>query len=270
MGKSLLAIALAGSRLILFDNREINSPVGGAALDAAITAQTISGRILGLTRFETDVPFNAVVVCTGNNISLQADASDRVVIARLESTVEKPAERDDWRIPGLLEFVRKRRGPLASAALTILKSFHCAGRPAPDPRPKLLGGFESWNDLIRYAVIWTVGFDPCATRGAAKSVDTTAVALPALVAGWADLCQACGAEALSTTQALKTLAESPGAHTDLHTLLSESTRDGRLPSPQHLGNTLGRVRGRVVAGKALDRTEIHGVNQWFVRTLPLQ
>jgi hypothetical protein len=28
---------------------------------------------------------------------------------------------------------------------------------------------------------------------------------------------------------------------------------------------LGRVRGRPVAGRSLDRTEIHGLYRWFVR-----
>ena len=265
MDKVTLALALGGTKMVLFDNQATGSPIGGAALDAVLTATTRSGRILGLSRFVTDVPFHATIFCTGNNVALKGDTLRRVVLCRLESPLERPEERDNFAVANLLADVRERRGDLAVAALTILRAYHVAGRPVPDPKPTPMGGFEAWVNLVRRAVHWVSDHDPCATKSEAKAADRTATQLPALIEGWAALCRSVGAEALSTAQALKALEESPGVHADLRTLLAESTKDGRLPSPQGLGNMLGRVRGRPVAGRALDRTEIHGLYHWFVR-----
>ena len=263
--KVTLALALGGTKMVLFDNQATGSPIGGAALDAVLTATTRSGRILGLSRFVTDVPFHATIFCTGNNVALKGDTLRRVVLCRLESPLERPEERDNFAVANLLADVRERRGDLAVAALTILRAYHVAGRPVPDPKPTPMGGFEAWVNLVRRAVHWVSDHDPCATKSEAKAADRTATQLPALIEGWAALCRSVGAEALSTAQALKALEESPGVHADLRTLLAESTKDGRQPSPQGLGNMLGRVRGRPVAGRALDRTEIHGLYHWFVR-----
>ena len=47
MEKMLLSVALAGDRFVLFDNVASGFSVGGSALDRALTARTIKGRILG-------------------------------------------------------------------------------------------------------------------------------------------------------------------------------------------------------------------------------
>ena len=265
MDKCTLAMALGGARLILFDNAATGAPVGGAALDAALTATTRSGRILGVSKFAQDVPFHAIVCCTGNNLGIRGDTLRRVVLCRLETAEERPEERDDFKIPDLLHHVRENRATLATAALTILRAYHVAGRPVPSPKPRAMGGFEGWTNLVRRAVHWATGHDPLATKSEAKSADRTAVTLPALIEGWDRLCREAQANSLSTTEALKALESNPGAHETLRTVLTESTKDGKLPSPQALGNTLGKVRGRPVAGRSLERTEAYGVNRWFVK-----
>jgi hypothetical protein len=151
-------------------------------------------------------------------------------------------------------------------ALLILRAYHVAGRPTPSPKPKPMGGFEGWSDLVRRAVHWASGCDPCATKAEAKSTDKTASQLPGLIEGWARLCRSAGADSLSVAQALKLLENHPSEHELLYALLTESTRDGRLPTPNSLGNLLGKIRGRTHSGRSLERTESYGVNQWFVKT----
>jgi hypothetical protein len=76
---------------------------------------------------------------------------------------------------------------------------------------------------VRRAVHWVMGHDPLATKGEAKSADKTATQLPALIEGWARLCQASGADGLSTAQAIKVLENHPGDHELVRALLTEST-----------------------------------------------
>jgi hypothetical protein len=63
----------------------------------------------------------------------------------------------------------------------------------------------------------------------------------------------------------KILGDRPEEHAALHTILTESTKDGKLPSPNVLGNLLGKVRGQPVEGRYLERDK-SGINHWFVRT----
>ena len=269
MDKCTLAMAVHGAKMVLFDNAATGSAIGGPALDAALTAMTRSGRLLGATKWMEGIPFSPLFVVTGNNAALKADILRRIVASRLESPEEHPEERDGFAIPNLLEHVRAHRGSLAVAALTILRAYIVAGRPIPEPKPKPVGApFGPWDALVRHATYWATGYDPHATKGSAKTTDKTTLQLPDLIEGWAVLCRAAGKEGLTSGQAIRELEKDPADHESLRALLTESTRDGKLPSPQQLGNLLGKVRGRVVKGRSLNTSVYEGTNLWFVHTLP--
>ena len=108
MAKTMLAIALGGSRLVLFDNAATGYPIGGPTLDAALTAMSWSGRVLQVSKFATDVPLCATFFASGNNLGLKGDSLRRMVLSRLESPEERPEERDNFKIPRLLDHVRER------------------------------------------------------------------------------------------------------------------------------------------------------------------
>ena len=112
MDKRILAIALAGFRMILFDNIEMGANFGSAALDAALTGTTYSGRVLGASKWATDLPLTTVFYASGNNIALKGDILGRIIYVRLESQIERPEERDDFAVKDLLGAVRGHRGRL--------------------------------------------------------------------------------------------------------------------------------------------------------------
>ena len=270
--KRILAIALAGFRMILFDNIETGTSFGSAALDAALTGVTYSGRVLGASKWATDLPLTTVFYASGNNIALKGDILGRIIYVRLESQVERPEERDDFIIKDLLQHVRERRGRLVIAALTLLRAFHLAGRPVPDPKLKPMGEYLAWTGLVRNAVFWATGADPCATKEVARTKDKWATQLEAILAGWVELCKAAheagGTKAptdgITASRALEIIEVDPGRHAQFRTLLVESSRDGKLPSPQRLGNDLGKIRGKVHRGHLLDAVVCGGVNLWTV------
>ena len=69
-------------------------------------------------------------------------------------TVEDFGSQGTWPShPDLLAWVRRERGRLLVAALTILYAFCRAGRPVPSGL-KPWGSFEGWSGLVRAALVW--------------------------------------------------------------------------------------------------------------------
>jgi hypothetical protein len=177
--KRITSLALAGERLVLFDN--LSGPFGDAVLDAALTATSWSDRLLGCNRM-TRVPLYCTWYGTGNNVQIDADTARRCCHIRLESEYEKPELRDGFRYPDLLVWVREQRGRLLSAALTILHAYCLEGRPKANL--PAWGSFEGWSDLVRQAVVWAGLPDPAQTRLELEATaDTTAECMAVLLDG---------------------------------------------------------------------------------------
>ena len=137
MRKQITSIAMAGLGQILFDNVE---QIGSPSFDAALTATSWQDRQLGGNQMTPDLPLRVTWFATGNNIILRGDSPRRVLHIRLESMEESPEDRKGFAHPNLLEWVRKNRGRLVVAALTILRGYVAAGQPDMKLRP--WGSFE--------------------------------------------------------------------------------------------------------------------------------
>jgi hypothetical protein len=157
--KRITALALAGERMVLFDNLE--GKFGNATLDAALTGTAWKDRLLGANRV-AEAPLYMTWHATGNNVSINADTARRVCHVRLESPEERPEEREGFTHPNLLAWVAEKRTQLLAAALTILRAYCVAGRP--DQSLPAWGSFEGWTGLVRSAVVWVGMPDPGETR----------------------------------------------------------------------------------------------------------
>jgi hypothetical protein len=258
--KRITAIALSGDQMVLIDN--INGELGSASLDAALTGTVWKDRILGRSEI-VEMPLVTTWSATGNNVVLMADTSRRVCHIRLDSQLENPEEREGFTHPKLLEWVRKERPRLLSAALTILSAFIHADRP--NQSLKAWGSFEDWSDLVRQALVWAGMPDPGDTREAlAKSSDREASALRALVLGWNEVDP--DGRGLTANKLLQLLESDSNRHESVRCAVLELcfAPAGKLPSARSLGNKLAHLRGRVVGGMALDRRDSHGTALWLV------
>ena len=94
--KRITSLAMAGESLILIDN--VAGALGGASLDAALTATTWSGRILGRSEMASNLLLFATWYATGNNVVLLR----RTLHVLLESPEENPEERTGFNHPDLL------------------------------------------------------------------------------------------------------------------------------------------------------------------------
>ncbi len=179
--KKITSIALAGELLVLIDN--VTGTLGCASLDAALTATTWSDRILGKNQMTGSIPLSTIWFATGNNMVFAADTSRRALHIRLESNEESPEERTGFQHADLLDWVRKERGRLASAAVTVLRAYLKAGQP--DLGLKEWGSFEAWSRIVRHAVVWCDMADPAATRNElSATADRDAQLLRLLLTGW--------------------------------------------------------------------------------------
>jgi len=252
--KILAGYARQASALFCWDN--VTVPFGGGPLDKVLTCgDTVDLRILGQTSVQT-FRWRAVQLFTGNGIELCGDTSRRVLVCRLESPLEDPENRADFKYPDLLEHVRHNRPRLVGAALTLLRAYVVAGRP-PVAGVKRWGSFEQWSDLIVRAIVWAGGPD---CQGARPADDETADPeksdLAQLLAVWPE-----SANGLTTAELL--------THTDggLHHVVNRIVLpDERGDRSKKLGKRLTRMRGRVVGGRRIDSRSLDAGKgrQWFV------
>jgi hypothetical protein len=271
MRKAITSIALAGDRLIMFDNIAEGGIFGCAALDRALTGETWKDRILGRSEMTPELPLHTVFYATGNNVGMKGDTHRRIIPIRLQPDVEKPEERDDFKIPDLLAHVRQHRGCLIARALSILRAFACAGFPQAKLIP--FGSYEGWSRVVRQAVVWATGDDPCATRKGLLPSDRGTDSLLGLLDGWAALPG--GTDAAGGVTAADALAmlvpasiSAPQPYPALNATLRSLTKNNQLPSSRVLAGRLRTARGRVVNGRAMESRQGGGGNQcWYVRRI---
>jgi hypothetical protein len=258
--KRVTSLALAGDRLVLFDNLE--GRFGGPVLDAALTGTAWKDRILGGNRM-AEAPLYMTWFATGNNVAVVADTARRVCHCRLESPDERPEERSGFRHPDLLAWVGASRGRLLAAALTLLRAYCVAGRP--DQGLPAWGSFEGWSRLVRSAVVWVGLPDPGATRLLLQeSADTTAESMGVLLECWERM--DADRRGLTAAEAVQLYKQPPDPRPDWHAELVDALESliGR-PDARSLGFKLRSARRRNFGGRYLDRVATaHHAARWAV------
>jgi hypothetical protein len=256
--KRITSMVLAGDRLVLFDNLE--GKFGNAVLDAALTGTAWKDRLLGVNRM-AEAPMHMTWYATGNNVAIAADTARRVCHVRLESHLERPEERADFRYRDLPAWVSQNRGRLLAAALTILRGYCAAGRP--DLGLSAWGSYEGWSRLVRSAVVWVGLPDPGETRLLLqKQADVAAEGMAMLLQCWEQMDpERRGLTAAEVVQRLKDCPTDslPAHHAELRDALEGllSKLDARA-----LGTLLRSYCRRVFGGRFIDRA---GARQRAVR-----
>jgi hypothetical protein len=254
--KVLASYALAGARIIPFDN--VARAFGGASLDKCITATgDVDLRVLGVSTISR-LPWRAVVLASGNNVRAKGDMLPRVLSPRIESPLENPETRADFKHPKLLQWTMEHRARLAVAGLTLLRAYVVAGRP--DQKIKW-GGFDEWAALVASALVWAGAPDPMgARRGLEDDDDPTRIADGAVVANWERLCFLHDPRGLTVSSAISALypprdrhadEAPPDGFDDLREALEHltSSRPGLAPPSKRVGDVLRRLKGRPMGGR---------------------
>uniref|UniRef100_UPI004047CB80 hypothetical protein n=1 Tax=Yoonia sp. TaxID=2212373 RepID=UPI004047CB80 len=246
------------------DNCE--EPLGGELLCQTLTQTSLKVRILGKS-VNAEVPSNAAVFATGNNLTLEGDMTRRAVRATLDAGVERPELRAFDRDP--LAMVTAQRGDYVAAGIAILRAYHIAGRP--EMRPPL-GSFTDWSRWVRDALIWLGEADPCNTMEELRGSDPKLEALTSVLAGWREVI---GMDRVSvrdvieraTDQRPQLYGRTEFIHPEFREALLRVAGEGGVINGRRLGRWIGAHQNRIVSGLRLISAGVSaGHARWQLQT----
>lgn len=257
--KVLGSIAINGQGIVLFDNLSDGTRFGCGPLDRVLTSTVTSFRVLGQSTQKT-LAWNAVVMGTGNNLSIAKDTSRRVLVSRLEPEMERPESRSGFALADLKSFVRQNRAGLVRDALTILRGFAVSGSGAPHS----IGSYERWSAIVAGAIHWITGDNILGAFPAEKDNcdEPEEEAFRALLLTLPDRFPE-GASAKDLLGVLEDLESTPLKEA-LETLIGT-----HYPTTKRLAASIRAYKGRYVKGRRLSmRKDKEGVNRWSVEGAP--
>lgn len=178
--KRLAGVLLAGDACIVLDN--IERPLKGDLLCQVATQQFVRLRPLGASGM-LSIPTHALMIATGNNLSIVGDLKRRVALIRMDAGMERPEQRTFKH--DHLESVLAQRGALIRAALTIPLAYLAAGAPAVEGLHPF-GGFEQWDRLVRRPLAWLGLPDPLKASEGLREMDPDLEGMRLLLGAWFD------------------------------------------------------------------------------------
>lgn len=270
LSKTLASYALASTPIVLLDN--LTRSLGGGTLDMVLTARDdVQFRMLGRNEAPR-LPWTTVLLVSGNNIAMGEDTLRRVLVARLESDLENPEDRDGFAHPDLYGWVRENRAELVAACLTILRAHACHGYL--NPTVGRWGSYEAWARVVAGSLAFAGGGDVLQARPPrdASGNDETMAQLVLM----RELYRLDPA-GKTTQQLIRGVYPAPGdgeppdGWDDLREAIETlvPTRSGQTPDMRTLQYRLRRMNGRILDGWKLVSEGSHGGRKRW-RSVPRQ
>jgi hypothetical protein len=266
--KMIFAALLEGHAIVNLDN--IERPLDSEPLSIALTQPIFADRMLGQSsRFHLST--RMTWTATGCNLGFKGDLSVRVLMCHIDANVERPEERT-FKIPDFPKYLRVHRAELVQAALTILRAYHVADRPAQSMTP--WAGFEEWTDRIRAPLVWLGMPDPIGTRASITDDDAERSTALALFHALGDVFKN---DPFTAAEAVKMAKDTLGEHahdrTPVHPALDEAVRGVAerkgMIDRRSLGYWFRKYKGRFVDGMRLkDTGKTGGVVRWQIEGQP--
>lgn len=266
--KRIFTVLRSGARAIIWDN--VVGSFDSAAMASAITSPTFQDRILGASS-SSSVPNRAMLILTGNNLTLAGEMPRRVLVARIDPETDRPFSRHFNIDP--FEVCQSERQTMIAAALVLIRCY-LNNSTGPLGEGKL-ASFEQWDTWVRQTVIYADSLKPgmfgdvMAVIQANQEQDPEQETLGLLLEAWQ---LNFGTEYKFASEVMAVLKNGYMYETSdasqLNDAMSEICGKGAMTA-RSVGRTLGYRAGRVVNGKRLvslvDRYT--KLKKWAVKTV---
>lgn len=251
--KRLFTALRTGCSALVWDN--VTGVFDSASMAAFITADAMVDRVLGKSE-AIRIPNRALLVLTGNNLSLAGDLPRRVIICRIDPQTDQPFARQ-FDLDPLHHVLNQRLQMLAAACILIRARLTHALQPAPGR----LASFEAWDGLVRQTVCWADAVlrpgefgDPMDLVREAQAADPEADALFALL----DALRDHFGDGEFSAKDVQIAAKGGMMQSPLERALLDIAGDRALASARSLGRVLKFREGRIVHGLRLTgRQDMH-------------
>jgi len=141
--KSLVSHLATGAPVVLLDN--VTGKVDDDTLAGILTAwPRYSDRRMGGQSLMW-VPASSVWGMSGNNMVMSPDIARRAVVVRLDAGVERPEDRQGFRVRDLEQWTDDNAARLRGAALSLVRRWVDMGKPSNVPT---LGSYEAWSRVV--------------------------------------------------------------------------------------------------------------------------
>jgi hypothetical protein len=245
--KRLGAALLAGDAVISIDNCEY--PLSGSLLCQTLTQQRLNIRLLGQSR-HVEVPVNAAIFATGNNLTIVGDLTRRVLLCSIDPHCERPELRQ-FEVD-VIQAIQADRGRLVVAGLTALRAWHVTGDRVGTPP---FGSFGDWSRRVRAPLLWLGRTDPCDTMLKIREKDPKRTSLNTVLIQWKDRIGI--GQPRTVQQVINEAVNAPGFHAALLGVAAGGySGSGNMVSSDRLGRWLRKVEGQIVYGLTLSHTGI--------------
>ena len=265
--KRIISTLIAGDAVVSFDN--ISKPLQDDTLCKVLTQPEVDDRLLG-TMTNVKLPTCTTFLGTGVNLVVTGrDMVRRVQKCRIDPRMERPEERTFDYV--LRDYVMQRRAKLVVAALTIMRAYIVAGRPAQNIEP--YGGFEEWSAMVRAPLVWLGCNDPCASREDIEDTDPDTEKLASLLDAL-ELDDQFKTDEFTVADVVKKTSKNAaevaayGADLSaLHEAVAALCWKGEI-NPTAVGIAFAKYRGRIIDGRRLVNVGVrHKVLVWKVEAI---
>jgi putative DNA primase/helicase len=250
--KRVDSILIEGDSIAAFDN--VDRPVKSDVLCQVATQGVKKIRVMGLSKI-VQAPTNVALMMTGNNLTLVGDLVRRCIVVNLDAGCERPELRTFER--DAVGYVLGRRAELIHAALVISKAYLDAGCPDVDAPP--FGSFETWDRMIRRALMWAGMPDPLRPAEAMREQDHELVGMRDFLREWravhpepitaADLAELVRARVPAFNDGWRS------QHPELQDAAVQVMGDLGKWGPRELGYRLRAMAGRLFEGRRITKAD---------------
>ena len=160
--KEIISHLVEGDGCLFMDNIANGTRFDSAPLAIAMTNPRFKARLLGANK-QIEASTRTMPVATGNALNLAGDLASRLMMARIDTGLERPEDRSvtGFKIPDLRRWVVEHRQQLVAAVHTIVRGYlqECrsrGGTPGHVADRREVSGtrFGGRCDVLRDAFLW--------------------------------------------------------------------------------------------------------------------